>query len=104
MGGGGGSSGGWCADGFDWLDLCGLMGGCDDSAFRWSYLHLTTPSNHPQTAVLEDFDYSFSENGLVAYKEGKLIGHTSINDHLGEENIKVGSCSCECVCAWVYFM
>lgn len=39
--------------------------------------------------MLEDFDYSFSENGLVAYKDGKLIGHTSINDHLGEDNIKV---------------
>jgi len=38
--------------------------------------------------VLQDFDYSFSENGLVAYYEGKQIGHTSINDHLGEENIK----------------
>jgi hypothetical protein len=24
--------------------------------------------------VLEDFDYSFSENGLVAYKDGQLIG------------------------------
>jgi len=38
--------------------------------------------------VLDDFDYSFSENGLVAYHKGKQIGHTSINDHLGEENIK----------------
>ncbi len=44
--------------------------------------------------MLEDFDYSFSENGLVAYKEGKLIGHTSINDHLGEENIKVRMLAC----------
>ena len=42
--------------------------------------------------MLEDFDYSFSENGLVAYKDGKPIGHTSINDHLGEENIKVVEC------------
>lgn len=24
--------------------------------------------------VINDFDYSFSENGLVAYKDGKLIG------------------------------
>ena len=39
--------------------------------------------------MLEDFDYSFSENGLVAYKDGQPIGHTSINDHLGEDNIKV---------------
>lgn len=39
--------------------------------------------------MLSDFDYSFSENGLVAYKHGQPIGSTSINDHLGEENIKV---------------
>lgn len=32
--------------------------------------------------------YSFSENGLVAYKNGILIGKTTIKDHLGEENIK----------------
>lgn len=38
--------------------------------------------------VLTDFDYSFSENGLVAYHEGIQIGHTSMNAHLGEENIK----------------
>lgn len=32
--------------------------------------------------------YSFSENGLVAYKNGILIGKTTIKDYLGEENIK----------------
>lgn len=26
--------------------------------------------------MLEDFDYSFSENGLVAYKKGELVGRT----------------------------
>ena len=26
--------------------------------------------------VLEDFDYSFSENGLVAYHKGQLVGRT----------------------------
>lgn len=41
--------------------------------------------------MLADFDYSFSENGLVAYKDGVSIGRTSINDHLGEENMKVQS-------------
>lgn len=25
-------------------------------------------------AVMEDYDYSFSQNGLVAYKAGELIG------------------------------
>lgn len=25
-------------------------------------------------AVIDDYDYAFSENGLVAHKDGKLIG------------------------------
>lgn len=32
--------------------------------------------------------YSFSENGLIAYKNGIPIGKTTIIDYLGEENIK----------------
>ena len=32
--------------------------------------------------VLEKFDYVFAENGLVAYKNGKLIGRMVINDLL----------------------
>jgi phosphomannomutase len=56
--------------------------------------------------IIERVDYSFSENGLVAYKDGVLIGkqvifilivtmicslqsfEQSINSYLGEENIK----------------
>jgi phosphomannomutase len=38
--------------------------------------------------VINDFDYSFSENGLVAYKNGTLIGKEAIHTYLGEENIK----------------
>jgi len=38
--------------------------------------------------VINDFDYSFSENGLVAYKNGALIGKEAIHTYLGEENIK----------------
>jgi phosphomannomutase len=38
--------------------------------------------------IINEVDYSFSENGLVAYKDGQLIGKTSISNHLGEENIK----------------
>lgn len=34
------------------------------------------------------FDYCFSENGLLAYKDGKLIGQTSVVDKLGEDNLK----------------
>lgn len=34
------------------------------------------------------FDYCFSENGLLAYKDGAQIGQTSIVAHLGEDNLK----------------
>jgi phosphomannomutase len=34
------------------------------------------------------FDYCFSENGLLAYKDGAHIGSTSLKDHLGEEKLK----------------
>lgn len=34
------------------------------------------------------FDYAFAENGLVAYKDGGIIGQTSLKDHLGEDNLK----------------
>merc|ERR1711972_1302645 len=34
------------------------------------------------------FDYCFSENGLLAYKDGEKIGETSIVGHLGEDNLK----------------
>lgn len=34
------------------------------------------------------FDFCFSENGLLAYKDGKKIGETSLVGHLGEDNLK----------------
>jgi phosphomannomutase len=34
------------------------------------------------------FDYCFSENGLLAYKDGEKIGETSLVQHLGEDNLK----------------
>ncbi|KAG0567790.1 hypothetical protein KC19_7G161000 [Ceratodon purpureus] len=40
-----------------------------------------------QTAIF-DYDYLFSENGLVAHKEGELIGSQSMKAHLGEEKLK----------------
>jgi len=40
-----------------------------------------------ESATLE-YDYLFSENGLVAYKAGKLIGNQSLKAHLGEEKLK----------------
>ena len=38
--------------------------------------------------VTQMYDYVFSENGLMAYKDGKLLNRMSIKDHLGEEKIK----------------
>lgn len=29
---------------------------------------------HLNETVMQDYDYSFSQNGLVAYKAGELIG------------------------------
>lgn len=37
---------------------------------------------------LKLFKYVFSENGLMAFKEGRLINETSIKNELGEESIK----------------
>merc|ERR1712232_77812 len=34
------------------------------------------------------FDYCFSENGLLAFKDGDKIGETSLVGHLGEANLK----------------
>ncbi|KAI7991804.1 hypothetical protein LOK49_LG12G01530 [Camellia lanceoleosa] len=36
-----------------------------------------------------DCDYLFAQNGLVAYKDGKLIGTQSLRSYLGEEKLKV---------------
>nr|XP_002734578.1 PREDICTED: phosphomannomutase 1-like [Saccoglossus kowalevskii] len=38
--------------------------------------------------ILQNFDYVFTENGLVAYKDGKLIGKESIQSYMGEETLQ----------------
>jgi phosphomannomutase len=38
--------------------------------------------------IVDKVDYNFSENGLVAYKDGKLVGKEAIHTYLGEDNIK----------------
>ncbi|XP_053518646.1 phosphomannomutase 2 [Artibeus jamaicensis] len=38
--------------------------------------------------VVEKYDYVFPENGLVAYKDGKLLGKQNIQGHLGEALIQ----------------
>ena len=39
-------------------------------------------------AAIEAYDYVFSENGLVAYKDGKLLEVQSLKKHLGEDKLK----------------
>ena len=38
--------------------------------------------------IINEVDYNFSENGLIAYKDGELIGTTYLKDFIGEENLK----------------
>lgn len=38
--------------------------------------------------VLDMFDYTFSENGLVAYKGTEMIAEASFQDYLGEERLQ----------------
>ncbi|XP_069685702.1 uncharacterized protein Pmm2 isoform X2 [Periplaneta americana] len=38
--------------------------------------------------VLKEYDYVFAENGLIAYKDGNLIGRQSIQDHVGEKALQ----------------
>ena len=40
------------------------------------------------SSLLEKYDFVFSENGLVAYKAGKLLARQSILDHMGEEKLQ----------------
>lgn len=39
-------------------------------------------------AVTSEFDYSFSENGLVAFKNGELFHTKSMKEHLGDEKLQ----------------
>ncbi|KAL7258901.1 hypothetical protein ACSBR1_004916 [Camellia fascicularis] len=42
----------------------------------------------PEELFINDDDYVFAENGLVAHKDGKLIGTQSLKTYLGEEKLK----------------
>eukprot|EP00744_Colponema_vietnamica_P007311 GILI01010537.1.p1 GENE.GILI01010537.1~~GILI01010537.1.p1 ORF type:complete len:250 (+),score=84.60 GILI01010537.1:114-863(+) len=39
-------------------------------------------------SVLQDFDFVFSENGLVAHKDGAKLAARSIGEELGEDSLK----------------
>lgn len=40
------------------------------------------------TAAIQEYDYVFAENGLVAYEEGKLVHTASLKTYLGEDKLK----------------
>ncbi|KAJ6344191.1 hypothetical protein OIU76_005837 [Salix suchowensis] len=56
----------------------GVVGGSDFSKI----------SEQLGKTVINDYDYVFSENGLVAHKDGKLIGTQSLKSFIGDEKLK----------------
>lgn len=58
--------------------VVGVVGGSD----------LSKISEQLGKSAIVDYDYVFSENGLVAHKDGELIGNTSLKTFLGEEKLK----------------
>ncbi|KAL8541222.1 hypothetical protein ACS0TY_002468 [Phlomoides rotata] len=56
----------------------GVVGGSD----------LVKISEQLGNTVINDYDYVFAENGLVAYKDGKLIGTQSFKSYLGDDKLK----------------
>ncbi|KQJ85349.1 phosphomannomutase [Brachypodium distachyon] len=56
----------------------GVVGGSD----------LVKISEQLGKSVITDYDYCFSENGLVAHKDGKLIGTQSLKSYLGDDQLK----------------
>lgn len=38
--------------------------------------------------IVKMFPWNFSQNGLVAYKNGELLEIQTISKHLGEDNVK----------------
>ena len=60
------------------LVTCGVVGGSD----------LAKQREQLGDNVTEEYEYSFSENGLVAYDKGALIGSETLRNHLGEAKLK----------------
>ena len=52
------------------------MGGCGENEAQSSY------------DIVQKYDYVFAENGLVAYKKGKLLASESILNYMGEEKLQ----------------
>lgn len=57
------------------------------NASTWSCIHFVLTSLFWYAAE-NQFDFFFSENGLVAYKEGQVIAVQSLKKFLGDEKLK----------------
>lgn len=68
----------------------GLVGGSDLKKIAEQTLppSLRTNSVDPIETCVNNYDYVFAENGLVAYKDGQLVGKQSLISHLGEDKIQ----------------
>ncbi|OCH93709.1 eukaryotic phosphomannomutase [Obba rivulosa] len=64
--------------------VIGVVGGSD---FVKIAEQLAVPGS--TTTVVDDFDYTFAENGLTAYKLGKALPSQSFIQFIGEERYKV---------------
>ncbi|CAN1236981.1 PMM [Linum grandiflorum] len=62
----------------------GVVGGSD----------LSKISEQLGSTVITDYDYVFSENGLVAHKAGSLVGTQSLKTYLGDDQLKVNDHLC----------
>ena len=69
----------------------GLVGGSDLRKICEQMLPSSLNSNDsdPIQSCVNQFDYLFAENGLVAYKNGELLAKQSLVDHLGEEKLQM---------------
>merc|ERR1719450_1036445 len=58
--------------------MVGIVGGSD----------LPKQEEQLWSGIMHDVHWDFSQNGLVAYKNGTFLASNSISKHLGEDNIK----------------
>lgn len=63
----------------------GLIGGSDLKKITWQ---VGKKEDLDPLEVVKEFDYVFSENGLVAFKGSEQIGNQSILNYFGEEKLQ----------------
>lgn len=70
--------------------VVGLVGGSDITKIAGQTLpsDMRTSNKDPIEVCTTRYDYVFAENGLVAYKDGRLLAKQSLLNHLGEEKLQ----------------